>query len=125
EGGVAPSTSLHRAKLNHAVTLDEDARVRGITFSGVSATLLLEDQTLEMHGGVFHLSGAQGFSGDSVSVIEILDWDSDSDSLRFKTGNQKLGTLAISVEGDSVKLAGALNIYTKLETQSGVFDVNS
>lgn len=124
-GGVKPSTSLHRAKLNHAVTLDETALIRGITFEGSASELDLNARTLNLYGGVYHNSGGLGFSGDSSSSLSVLDWDSDSDSLRLKPGNQKLKTLTINTESDTVKLASALEVFEKLSLQNGAFDVSA
>ena len=125
EGGTAPSTSLHRAVIKHAVALDTDALVRGVSFEGASAELALADQSLELYGGVFHVSGGPGFSVDTVSSLEILDWDSEADPIQFKPGNQKTGTLVINTEGDTVRLGSSLEVYTKLGLEAGVFDINS
>ncbi|MFV1883903.1 MAG: S8/S53 family peptidase [Balneola sp.] len=124
-GGVNPSSSLHRAQLNHAVTLDETALIRGITFKGSASELDLNARTLSLYGGVYHNSGGVGFSGDSSSSLSVLDWDSDSDSLRFKTGNQKLKTLTVNTESDTVKLASGLEVYERLSLQNGIFDVSN
>ena len=121
--GVVPSTNQHRAHIKHAVTLDVDANIRGITFDGVSAELDLEDQTLKLNGGVEYISDGVGFVGDSLSSLEILGWDVFSDSLRFKSGNEKLGNLVINTNADTVDLAGSLSIYTKLTMESGILNV--
>tara|TARA_R110000868_G_scaffold408293_5_gene690991 strand:- start:20479 stop:24090 length:3612 start_codon:yes stop_codon:yes gene_type:complete len=124
-GGTTPSTSLHSASLNHAITLDEDAIVRGVTFTGASAELILNGNSVTLNGGVFHTSGGLGFSGDTAAAIKIYDWDLGSDSLRFKNGFQKLDSLTISTDGDSIRLGSSLSIYSKLSLESGILDVRS
>lgn len=124
-GGTKPSTSLHRAQLNHAVVLDQTAGVRGITFEGSSAELELNEQLLKLYGGVFYNSGGLGFSGDTVSSLSILDWDMGSDSLTFKSGFEQLDSLIINAESDSVRLGSNLSIFSKLALEAGVLDVSS
>ncbi len=123
-GGTKPTTSLHRAYIKHTVTLDETGLVRGITFDGSTSELDLNGQSLSLYGGLYISSGGLGFSGDSSSVLSILDWSSDSDSLRFKSPSQKLNTLSINSVSDSIKLASGLWVYEKLSLESGVFDVS-
>ncbi|GAB5410703.1 MAG: hypothetical protein BalsKO_30680 [Balneolaceae bacterium] len=124
-GGKAPSSSLHRASLKHSVTLDSSITIRGVSFEGTMSELILNQKSLGLYGGVFHSSGGLGFSGDTSAALNIFDWDSDSDSLKFKNGFQNLDSLNISSEGDSIKLGSDLSVYSKLTLTSGVFDVNS
>lgn len=124
-GGMAPSTSLHRANLNHSVTLDTTASIRGVTFDGATTELILNGESLSLFGGVFHSSGGLGFSGDTSATLNIFDWDSVSDSLKFKNGFQKLDSLSINSAGDSIQLGSDLSIYSKLNLESGVLDASS
>lgn len=124
-GGVAPSTSFHRAEIKHALSLGIDILVRGITFDGISSELELSGQTAKLYGGVYHSDGGIGFSGDTLASLEIEVWDSDSDSLRFKSNKEQLGNLLINTDEDTVVLGSSLEIYKKLSLDSGVFDVSS
>lgn len=123
--GIAPSTSLHRAVLKHSVMLDTSVVIRGVTFDGTSAELVLNGKSLNLYGGVFYFSGAVGFLGDTSSSLNIFDWDSGSDSIRFRSGFQKLDSLRISLEGDSVKLGSDISVYSKLSLESGILDASS
>ncbi len=124
ENGVIPSTSLQRVMLNHGITLDQTASVRGITFDGSSAELDLNENDLSLYGGLFFESGGVGFVGDTSSSLSILNWDSGSDSIKFKSGDQKLSELIISSDEDSISLGSDLNIYTRLYLDNGVLSVN-
>lgn len=124
-GGIKPSTSLHRANIKHAITLDTTALLRGITFDGASSELILNDQTLNLYGGVYHTSDGIGFSGNSSSTLRILNWNSNSDPLTFKPGFQKLDSLVIDSKRDSIKLGSDLTIFSKLSLQNGVLDASS
>ncbi|MEQ9308276.1 MAG: S8 family serine peptidase [Balneolaceae bacterium] len=124
-GGTAPSTSLHRATLKHSVTLDTSLTLRGITFQGSSSELILNEESLNLYGGVFHDSGGLGFSGDTSSALNIFKWDSGSDSLKFRSGFQNLDSLKISATGDTIKLGSELRVYSKLSLISGVFDAST
>ncbi|RNC83984.1 MAG: T9SS C-terminal target domain-containing protein [Balneola sp.] len=119
ENGVVPSTSLQRAVLNHAITLDQTAGTRGITFDGSSAELILNENDLSLYGGVYYESGGAGFSGDTSSTLSILNWDADSDSLAFKASSEQLGELTINSDGDSVNMGSDLNIYSRLYLANG------
>lgn len=124
-GGAAPSTSFQRAKLKNAITLDSDIVIRGITFDGSSSELELSGQTAKLYGGVYHTSGGLGFSGDTTASLEIKDWDSGSDSLRFKSSKGLLGNLSININDDTLALGSSLEIYKKLSLESGLFNVES
>lgn len=124
-GGVAPSSSFHRANIKHMVTMDTSATIRGVSFDGVSSELDLNSKTLSLYGGVFYSSGGLGFSGDTASSLFIFDWDDGSDSLKFKANFGKLNTLTINAEGDSITLGSPLSVYSKLSLQNGVFDIHS
>ncbi len=124
ENGVIPSTSLQRVILNHGITLDQTASIRGITFDGSSAELDLNENELNLYGGLFFESGGIGFAGDTSSSLSIFKWDTDSDSIKFKSGDQKLSELIISSDGDSISLGSDLNIYSRLHMENGVLSVN-
>lgn len=124
ENGVVPSTSLQRVVLNHSVTLDQTASIRGITFDGSSAELNLNENDLNLYGGLFYKSGGIGFAGDTSSSLSILNWDSDSDSIKFKSGDQKLSELIINSEGDSISMGSDLNVYSRLNLKNGVLSVH-
>lgn len=125
EGGVAPSTSLHRAQLNHSVKLDINAILRGVSFEGSSAELDLNSKRLSLYGGIYQNDGGIGFAGDTSSSISLLDWDITSDELSFKSSKQALKELIVNVEGDTIKLGSDLSIYSHLSLQKGAIDVQS
>lgn len=124
-GGTAPSTSFQRAKLKNAITLDSDIVIRGITFEGSSSELELLGRTAKLYGGVYHTSGGFGFSGDTTASLEVETWDPGSDSLRFKANKEKLGSLTINIDGDTLALGTSLEIYKKLDLKSGILGANS
>lgn len=125
KGGTPPSTSLHHAKLNHSVSLDQTVDIRGVTFDGILAELALNEESLNLYGGVFHNSGGIGFVGDTAAALSILGWDTNSDSMRFKAGYEKLDSLLVNSGADTIRLGSDLNLYSKLSLQSGTLDVSS
>lgn len=115
-GGKIPSSSFDKAKIEHAITLQNNQSVYDLSFIGESASLTLNSKKLEVLDKLSAQSN-NGFIGDSLAWIE-LEGENPS-TISFKTDGQKLGSLVVNVESDSVYLLSALKIYEQLSTTSG------
>ena len=124
KNGVVPATSFHNAVLKHAVTLNTDQTVHGISLTGSSSSLILNHHKLTIEQ-TFHSIGSDGFIGDSLASVYINGWNSTSDSLRFSSNGQSLGTLSINAPADSIKLSEMLSVFDSLKLASGMLDATS